>query len=88
MRTSTGASRTTGATRKQVTNRCKDLHLSISAQNFTLLDTYSADEIFLTGTFGGLTRVESLDGHKILYKSKDSILKLLRDSYEDLIEKY
>ena len=86
--TSTGDYCMNGVTRKKVINLCKDLNIPIFEKNFTLLDTYSADEIFLTGTFGGLTRVESLDGHKILYKSKDSILKRLRDSYEDLIEKY
>ena len=86
--TSTGDYCMNGVTRKKVINLCKDLNIPIFEKNFTLLDTYSADEIFLTGTFGGLTRVESLDGHKILYKNKDSILKLLRDSYEDLIEKY
>ena len=43
---------------------------------------------FLTGTFGGLTRVESLDGHKFCSKNNRSILKLLIDAYEDLVEKY
>ena len=86
--TSTGDYCMNGVTRKKVINLCKDLNIPIFEKNFTLLDTYSADEIFLTGTFGGLTRVESLDGHKIQYKNKDSFLKLLRDSYEDLIEKY
>ena len=45
--------------KKKVINLCKDLGIPIFEKNFTLLDTYSADEIFLTGTFGGLTRVES-----------------------------
>ena len=69
-------------------NLCKNLNIPIFEKNFTLLDTYSADEIFLTGTFGGLTRVESLDGHKINCKNKGSILQVLRDAYEDLVEKY
>ncbi len=86
--TSTGDYCMNGVTRKKVINLCKDLSIPIFEKNFTLLDTYSADEIFLTGTFGGLTRVESLDGHKFCSKNNRSILKLLIDAYEDLVEKY
>ena len=86
--TSTGDYCMNGVTRKNVINLCKDLNIPIFEKNFTLLDSYSADEIFLTGTFGGLTRVESLDGHKINCKNKGSILQVIRDAYEDLVEKY
>ena len=44
-----------------------------------MLDTYSADEIFLTGTFGGLTKVDSIDGHSIFNKNESSILQILKN---------
>jgi branched-chain amino acid aminotransferase len=33
--------------------------------NFSLFDVYGADEAFVTGTFGGLTPVTSVDGRAI-----------------------
>ena len=86
--TSTGDFCMNGVTRKKVINLCKGLNIPVFEKNFTLLETYSADELFLTGTFGGLTKVESIDGYKIYSKNKKPLLDLLSEAYEDLIEKY
>ena len=77
-----------GVTRQKVINLCRNLGIPIFEKNFTLLDTYSADEIFLTGTFGGLTKVDSIDGHSIFNKNGNSILQILKNEYQGLIEKY
>ena len=86
--TSTGDYCMNGVTRQKVINLCRNLGIPIFEKNFTLLDTYSADEIFLTGTFGGLTKVDSIDGHSIFNKNENSILQILKNEYQGLIEKY
>ena len=86
--TSTGDYCMNGVTRQKVIYLCRNLGIPIFEKNFTLLDTYSADEIFLTGTFGGLTKVDSIDGHSIFNKNENSILQILKNEYQGLIEKY
>lgn len=44
---------------------CKTAGIPIEKRQFSLLDVYSADEAFATGTFGGLTAVAEVDGRSI-----------------------
>ncbi|MEL6264822.1 MAG: aminotransferase class IV, partial [Pseudomonadota bacterium] len=60
--TSTGDYCMNGVTRGNVIRLCRDNAIPIFERNFSLFDTYGADEAFLTGSFGGLTRVSALDG--------------------------
>ena len=39
--------------------------MPIQLGDFTLLDVYAADEAFVTGTFGGVTPVRSVDGRAL-----------------------
>ena len=39
--------------------------IPIRLGNFTLGDVYGAEEAFVTGTFGGLTPVREIDGHRL-----------------------
>ena len=54
-------------------------------KNFSLYDTYSADEAFVTGTFGGVTPVTYIDGKQIGMGTFGSTSKKLSNLYEQLI---
>ncbi len=63
--TSTGDYCMNGITRAKVIALCRANGITVYEKNFSLVDTYGADEIFLTGTFGGQTPVAELDGRRI-----------------------
>jgi branched-chain amino acid aminotransferase len=63
--TSTGDYCMNGITRRKVIDLCRANGIPILEKNFSLVETYGADEIFLTGTLGGQTPVSELDGRKI-----------------------
>ncbi len=49
---------------------------------FSLTDVYSADEAFVTGTFGGLTPVHTIDGRTIGAGTQGPMSTLLRELYD------
>ena len=51
-----------GITRKKIIEICIANNITIYQKNFSLVDVYSADEAFITGTLGSLVSVESIDG--------------------------
>lgn len=53
---------------------------------FSLTDVYSADEAFVTGTFGGLTPVHTVDGRTIGTGEQGPFTIRLRELYEAEIE--
>ncbi|MEM6973430.1 MAG: aminotransferase class IV [Pseudomonadota bacterium] len=63
--TSTGDYCMNGVTRANVIRLCRDNAIPVSERNYSLFDTYGADEAFLTGSFGGLTPVSEIDGRRI-----------------------
>jgi branched-chain amino acid aminotransferase len=63
--TSTGDYCFHGVTRANVIALCRANAIPITLGNFVLKDIYTADEAFVTGTFGGLTPVRSLDGRNL-----------------------
>jgi branched-chain amino acid aminotransferase len=63
--TSTGRFCFKGITRGKVIELCGEAGLACREQDFTLAEVYCADEAFVTGTFGGLTAVHSVDGRVI-----------------------
>ena len=63
--TSTGDYCMNGITRQKVIDLCRANDIPVSERNYSLVDTYSADEAFLTGTFGAQTPVGSIDGRQI-----------------------
>jgi branched-chain amino acid aminotransferase len=52
-----------GVTRAQVIKVCGTAGVPLELGDFTLADAHSADEAFVTGTFGGITPVRAIDGH-------------------------
>jgi len=63
--TSSGDYCMNGITRKKVIHVCKENNISVYEKNFSLVDVYSADEAFITGTLGSLRHVINIDGRSI-----------------------
>jgi branched-chain amino acid aminotransferase len=63
--TSTGQYCMNGITRAKVIEVCSKNNICCLQKNFSLFDVFGADEAFVTGTFGGLTPVTTIDGRTI-----------------------
>lgn len=63
--TSTGRFSFRGITQNAVIDACRDNGLTVRECDYTLAQTYSADEAFVTGTLGGVTPVTRIDGRVI-----------------------
>lgn len=85
--TSTGDYCMNGITRQKVIDLCRANDIPVFERNFSLVDTYGADEAFLTGTFGAQTPVASLDGRQIGSGALGPITTRLRTLYKALVEK-
>ncbi|MFT5066332.1 MAG: branched-chain amino acid aminotransferase [Yoonia sp.] len=83
--TSTGDYCMNGITRQKVIDLCRANDIPVFERNFSLVDTYGADEAFLTGTFGAQTPVSSLDGRVIGTGELGPITTRIRGLYKDLI---
>lgn len=83
--TSTGQYCMNGITRNNVIAICKDSGITCREKNFSLYDTYSADEAFVTGTFGGLTPVMKIDGKSIGEGKMGIVTSKLISHYRALI---
>ena len=82
--TSTGDYCMNGITRKKIIRLCKDNSIPVFEKNFSLVDVYSADEVFITGTLGSLVPVLELD--KRTFDAKNNKLtQTLQSLYNDLI---
>ena len=84
--TSTGDYCMNGITRQKVIDLCHSHDIPIYERNFSLVDTYGADEAFLTGTFGAQTPVASVDGRQIGTGDMGPVTRRLRGLYKDLIK--
>jgi branched-chain amino acid aminotransferase len=83
--TSTGDYCMNGITRKKIISICKENKIPVFKKNFSLVDVYSADESFVTGTLGSITPVKEIDGRKIEDKSNHKITEKLQSLYLQLI---
>ncbi len=83
--TSTGDYCMNGITRQKVIDLCRANGIPVFERNFSLVDTYSADEAFLTGTFGAQTPVGEIDGRKIGAGEMGPLTERLRALYRELI---
>ena len=63
--TSTGDYCMNGVTRQKVIDLCRMNGIPVHEKNYSLYETYGADEAFLTGTFGAQTPVAEIDGKPI-----------------------
>ena len=83
--TSTGDHCLHGVTRAKVIALCRANAIPCHERNFTLVDAYSADEAFLTGTFGAQTPVGSIDGRTIGDGGVGPVTERIRALYADLL---
>lgn len=83
--TSTGDYCMNGITRQKVIDLCRANDIPVFERNFTLVDTYSAEEAFLTGTFGAQTPVSQIDGRQIGSGTMGPVTERIRKLYKTLV---
>ena len=84
--TSTGDYCMNGITRQKVIDLCRENAIPVHEKNYSLVETYSADEAFLTGTFGAQTPVLSIDGRMINDEKMGPVTKQIQTLYKKLID--
>ncbi|MFT3892429.1 MAG: aminotransferase class IV [Anaerolineales bacterium] len=84
--TSTGKYCLNGITRGNVISLCKRNNIEVYEKDFSLYDVYSADEAFVTGTFGGLAFVSDVDGRVIGDGTLGSMTQRLQALYDGLLD--
>lgn len=82
--TSTGDYCMNGVTRQKVIDLCLANDIPVFEKNYSLYETYGADEAFLTGTFGAQTPVASIDG-KPIGDGERPVTRRIQALYKDLI---
>jgi branched-chain amino acid aminotransferase len=83
--TSTGDYCMNGITRQKVIDLCRANGIPVHERNYSLVDTYGADEAFLTGTFGAQTPAFEIDGRVIGGGKAGPVFHRIRGLYKDLI---
>jgi len=73
-----------GVTRGNVIQLCRDHGVPLELGNFKPGEVRQADEAFVTGTFGGLTPVRTIDGQELPVTLPGPITQRLRALYEAL----
>lgn len=79
--TSAGQHCLNGITRRRIIELCRANDIQVFERDFSLVQVYSAEESFVTGTFGGLTPVSEVDGRVIGDGSPGLITRRLRELY-------
>jgi branched-chain amino acid aminotransferase len=83
--TSTGEYCLNGITRGLVLELARAAGIPAHERPFSLTDVYSADEAFVTGTFGGLTPVVTVDGRIIGDGEPGTLTGLLSGLYREAV---
>jgi len=73
-----------GITRANILKVCREAGIPAIEKRFSLFDVYSADEVFITGTFAGVSPVREVDGRDI-ESLNGPITQRVRDLYQDLV---
>ena len=84
--TSTGDYCLPGITRGNIVALCRENDIPVFEKNFSLTEVYCAEEAFVTGTFGGLSPVASVDGRTLGPGKLGPMTMQLRELYRNLIE--
>lgn len=84
--TSTGDYCLGGITRANILRVCRAAGIPVREKNFSLTEVYSADEAFVTGTFGGVTPVRMVDGRVIGAGGPGPMVDRLKDLYRQLVD--
>ena len=84
--TSTGDYCMNGITRQKVIDVARADGIEVHERNYSLVDTYGADEAFLTGTFGAQTPVGTIDGRTIGTGELGPVTNHIRGLYKALVD--
>ena len=84
--TSTGNYCLNGITRGNIIDLCQRNEIEVYEKDFSLFDVYSADEAFVTGTFGGVAHVAEVDGRRIGDGNLGSTTGDIKELYTGLLE--
>jgi branched-chain amino acid aminotransferase len=82
--TSSGEYCFNGVTRANVIALCGQLGAPLRIGDFGLAEAHTADEAFVTGTFGGLTPICAIDGHRLPAELPGPVTRRLLAAYESL----
>lgn len=77
-----------GITRGNVIDVCRSDGVPLRIGDYPLADVHDADEAFVTGTFGGITPVRSVDGVVLCAGVPGPVTTLLKTAYEQLKDRY
>ena len=86
--TSTGQYCLNGITRSKTIEICKKNNISCHEKNFSFEDISACEEAFVTGTFGGIIPVLTLENQSLQSTNKESITNKIRTLYLQEIENY
>jgi branched-chain amino acid aminotransferase len=84
--TSSGNYCIAGITRANVLRLCHENGIPAFEKNFSLTETYSAEEAFITGTYAGIAPVTEIDGRRIS-AARGAMVERLQQLYLRLIER-
>ncbi len=76
-----------GVTRQNVINLCHENGIPVFEKNYSLYEAHSADEAFITGTFGAQTAVAEIDQRHIGDGTAGPVTRQIRALYEALVER-
>ena len=76
-----------GITRANVLRVCRESGIPSAEKSFSLTDTYSADEAFVTGTFAGIVPVREIDGRVIGDGARGPMVERLQKLYAELVRR-
>lgn len=76
-----------GITRALILQICREQAIPCLERNLSLAEFYTADEVFVTGTMGELTKVEAIDGRAIINKNKSTLLHNLQELFRERTRK-
>lgn len=83
--TSTGTTCFNGITRSKVIKLWREAGKPVFEKDYTLAETYAANEAFVTGTLGGITPVTMIDGRKIGHGAPGPVTSTLAGLYRAYI---
>jgi branched-chain amino acid aminotransferase len=84
--TSSGNYCIAGITRANVLRLCRENGIAAFEKSFSLTETYSAEEAFITGTYAGIAPVIEIDGRRIS-AARGPMVERLQQLYLRLIER-
>jgi len=75
-----------GITRGNILRVCAEAGIPAHEKRFSLVDVYSADESFITGTFAGVSPVANVDGRAIAHLN-GPVSQRIADLYAELVSR-